>query len=32
MHYVIVSHLVPAWTGAVIYAAGVLCLYPSRVS
>jgi hypothetical protein len=32
MHYVIVSHLVPAWIGAVIYAAGVLSLYPSRVS
>lgn len=27
MNYVIVSHLAPAWTGAVIYAVGIVCLF-----
>jgi hypothetical protein len=28
-HYLIVSHLIPAWTGAAIYAVGILCFIPS---
>jgi hypothetical protein len=28
MHYLIVSHLVPACLGAAIYALGIICLYP----
>jgi len=29
MHYLIVSHLAPAWAGAAIYATGIICLFPS---
>lgn len=29
MNYLIPSHLLPAWTGAVIYAVGIICLFPS---
>jgi hypothetical protein len=29
MHYLIVSHLVPAWIGAAIYALGIIGLYPA---
>ena len=28
MGYLIPSHLAPAWTGAVIYAVGIACLFP----
>jgi hypothetical protein len=28
MNYLIPSHLMPAWTGAVIYAIGIICLSP----
>jgi hypothetical protein len=32
MGYLIPSHLAPAWTGAAIYAVGIVCLFPvSRV-
>jgi len=30
MHYLIVSHLIPAWIGAAIYTIGIICLYPSH--
>jgi len=30
MHYLIVSHLVPAGIGAVIYAVGIACLFPPQ--
>jgi hypothetical protein len=29
MHYLIVSHLIPAWAGAAFYAMGILCFFPS---
>ena len=29
MGYLIVSHLAPAWTGAAIYAVGIICLFPA---
>jgi hypothetical protein len=29
MDYLIVSHLAPAWIGAAIYAAGIVCLFPA---
>ena len=29
MNYLIPSHLIPAWTGAAIYAVGIICLFPS---
>jgi hypothetical protein len=32
MGYVIVSHLIPAWVGAVIYVVGIVCLSPERRS
>jgi hypothetical protein len=32
MGYLIVSHLAPAWTGAVIYAVGVTCMFPVSTS
>ncbi|WP_263381728.1 hypothetical protein [Granulicella arctica] len=28
MNYLIVSHIAPAWLGAVIYAVGIICLFP----
>lgn len=29
IQYLIVSHLIPAWIGAAIYAVGIVCLYPA---
>jgi hypothetical protein len=29
MGYLIASHLAPAWTGAAIYAVGIVCLFPA---
>lgn len=31
MGYLSFSHLAPAWTGAIVYAAGILCFYPGSV-
>lgn len=31
MHYLSVSHLAPAWTGALVYALGIILLYPSSL-
>ena len=30
IHYLIPSHLAPAWAGAAVYAIGIVCLYPGR--
>ena len=32
MGYVSVSHLAPAWTGATIYVAGVICVSPASLA
>ena len=32
MGYEIVSHLIPAWTGATIYTVGIICLFPASTS
>jgi hypothetical protein len=32
MGYLSVSHLLPAWMGAALYSAGIICTFPVRAS